>query len=191
MYLFIISYFPPHPPVPVCSGPCSSSRARSVSMHSWTMYRALSWAGSLGRGRPYGARTSWTLTTFSWSSRRVILTSRRPCFTVTASRITSFLIATRCPVRWSRAERTRPVTPTPRGRRSTKWPPRSKPWRKRGASCLAMMARWTDSKYLKIRLKVLYYSLLRLMLHLAGESGVWTKDLNLLLVAGACWMSVR
>ncbi|KAA8577536.1 hypothetical protein FQN60_017592 [Etheostoma spectabile] len=49
--------------------------------------------------------------------RRVILTSRKACFIAKASRITSFLMATRCLLRSSTAERTRPVTPVPRGRR--------------------------------------------------------------------------
>lgn len=125
-------------PLPVGSGPWSSSRARSVSMHSWMMYRALSWVGSWGSGCPYGAKTSWSLTTFSWCSRWVIFTSRRACFTVTASRITSFLMATRCPLRWSTADKTRPVTPVPRGRGSTKWPLSSKPPRKGAVLWLAI-----------------------------------------------------
>lgn len=132
----------------VGSGPWSSSRARSVSMHSWMMYRAVSWDGSLGNGCPYGAKTSWTRTTFSWCNLWVIFTSRRACFIVTGSRITSFLMATRCPVRWSTADKTRPVTPVPRGRGSAKWPPSSKPWKKRGVFWLAMAAQAvSDSRW--------------------------------------------
>lgn len=57
--VWTISYYVPFVfSVPVDKGPCSSSRARSVSIHSCTMYRALSRVGSVGSGRPCGARTS-------------------------------------------------------------------------------------------------------------------------------------
>lgn len=171
------------PLIPVFSGPCSSSRARSVSMHSWTMYRALSWVGSLGSGSPYGAKTSCTLTTFSCCNRRVILTSRRACFIVTGSRVISFLIATRCPVRWSTAESTRPVTPEPRGRRSTKWPSKSKPCGKRGLSCLAMIVNSGGTKdrwriqILPTQFKGLCFCLMHIMLNLAGDSRTWSLSM--------------